>query len=155
LHHAKKRWFCRLLISGHELDGEVYQSFRQYPAASNSDRLRELKSHGVETAINDFGNGYSSLNNLRRLPLEFLKIDKSLVSDADMAAESKAIIRAISAMVKSLGLKTIAGGVERPAQELILREMACEFGQGYPHAKPMAYGKLLEFRSSRALAETL
>ncbi|OQW72658.1 MAG: hypothetical protein BVN35_13355 [Proteobacteria bacterium ST_bin11] len=119
------------------------------------DVLRELKRHGVETAIDDFGTGYSSLNYLRRLPVEFLKIDKSFVSDADMAAESKTIIRAISAMAKSLGLKTIAEGVERPAQETILREMGCEFGQGYLYAKPMPYHKLVEFIRSRSLVETL
>jgi EAL domain-containing protein (putative c-di-GMP-specific phosphodiesterase class I) len=88
------------------------------------------------------------LNHLRRLPVEFLKIDKSFVADADEALESKTIIRAILAMAKSLGIKTIAEGIERPAQAVLLEELGCQIGQGYLYAKPLAYDKFLEFISS-------
>jgi diguanylate cyclase (GGDEF)-like protein len=64
--------------------------------------LNELKSYGIEAAIDDFGTGYSSLSLLRRLPVEYIKIDKSFVHDADTAQESATIILAISAMAKSL-----------------------------------------------------
>ncbi len=111
--------------------------------------LNALKSHGIETAIDDFGTGYSSLNYLRRLPVEYLKIDKSFVADADVAPESETIIRAISAMAKSLGLKTIAEGIERSAQEAILTQMGCEMGQGYFYSKPLPYDRLIALMKSK------
>ncbi|MDO8845626.1 MAG: EAL domain-containing protein [Methylicorpusculum sp.] len=74
--------------------------------------LNKLKRYGIYTASDDFGTGYSSLIYLRRLPVEFIKIDKSFVADADVVSESETIIRAISAMAKSLGFKPIAERVE-------------------------------------------
>ncbi|MDO8940822.1 MAG: EAL domain-containing protein [Methylicorpusculum sp.] len=74
--------------------------------------LNKLKRYSIDTASDDFGTGYSSLSYLRSLPVEFIKIDKSFVADADVVSESETIIRAISAMAKSLGFKTIAERVE-------------------------------------------
>lgn len=107
--------------------------------------LDQLKRHQIDIAIDDFGTGYSSLSHLRRLPVTFVKIDKSFVSDADEAHESQVIIRAILAMAKSLGIKVVAEGVERSAQDAMLQTMLCEFGQGYWYSRPVPYQQLLDY----------
>lgn len=112
--------------------------------------LSNLRGCGIDAAIDDFGTDYSSLNFLRRLPVEFLKIDKSFVADADLAGESETIIRAIAAMAHSLGLKTVAEGVERPEQEALLSRIGCDLVQGYRYSRPLPYDRLLEFMNSAA-----
>jgi diguanylate cyclase (GGDEF)-like protein/PAS domain S-box-containing protein len=114
--------------------------------------LQSLKNHGIEAAIDDFGTGYSSLNHLRRLPVEFLKIDKSFVADVDVSHESETIIRAILAMAKTLGIKTIAEGIERPTQRAIMKKLGCEIGQGYLYSKPLPYNEFLDFISSKSIS---
>lgn len=112
--------------------------------------LRNLRDCGIDAAIDDFGTGHSSLNILRRLPVEFLKIDKSFVADADLAGESETIIRAIAAMARSLGLKTVAEGVERPEQEALMRRIGCDLVQGYRYSRPLPYDRLREFMKTAA-----
>lgn len=135
-------------VGGHSLIIEITESMVIGNLEYVIRVLNELKSYGIDTAIDDFGTGYSSLSYLRRLPVEFIKIDKSFVADADVASESETIIRAISAMAKSLGLKTIAEGVETKAQEAMLKMIGCELGQGYLYAKPLPFEDLLAFLKS-------
>jgi EAL domain-containing protein (putative c-di-GMP-specific phosphodiesterase class I) len=92
--------------------------------------LEALRAHGVGAAIDDFGTGYSSLTYLRRLPVQCLKIDQSFVADADVSPESATIIRAITAMARSLGLRTVAEGIERRSQRDLLREVGLRRGAG-------------------------
>ena len=96
-----------------------------------------------EIAIDDFGTGYSSLTYLRRFPVDMIKIDKSFVADVDVSKESEAIMRAITAMANSLGLKTVAEGVERHPVHNV-REMGCDLGQGYWLARPEPLASLME-----------
>ena len=101
--------------------------------------LKGLRDLGCLVGLDDFGTGYSSLAYLRRLPIDFLKIDGSLVADIDTDHQSKAITQAILAMSKALGLYTIAEGVETDAQADALQAIGCELGQGYlfgPPAEP-------------------
>ncbi|MCF7989344.1 MAG: EAL domain-containing protein [Thiohalocapsa sp.] len=112
--------------------------------------LSRLKGHGVSAAIDDFGTGHSSLSLLRRLPVEFLKIDRSFVADADVSAEGESIVQAIAVMAKRLGLKIIAEGVERPEQEALLQQVGCDLAQGYWYAKPLPYEELLRFLNDRS-----
>lgn len=107
--------------------------------------LLALKELGVVAALDDFGTGYSSLSHLHRLPVEFLKIDKSFIADIDVDQDRKAIVRTILAMAKNLGMRTIAEGVERPAHQAILGEFGCDIGQGYLYSRPMPYQKLQAF----------
>lgn len=132
-------------LPGHALVVEVTESMVIGHMDNAVHVLNSLKAHGVEAAIDDFGTGYSSLSLLRRLPVEYIKIDKSFVTDADIAPESETIIRAISAMAKSLGLKLIAEGIERPEQEKILRKIGCEMGQGYLYSKALPVGDLVGY----------
>jgi diguanylate cyclase (GGDEF)-like protein/PAS domain S-box-containing protein len=113
--------------------------------------LQSLKTYGVEAAIDDFGTGYSSLNHLRRLPVEYIKIDKSFIADVDVSLESETIVRAIMAMAKTLGLKTIAEGIERPTQLALMQQHGCEIGQGYLYSKALPYKEFLDYISAKPI----
>jgi diguanylate cyclase (GGDEF)-like protein len=96
--------------------------------------LREL---GVELVIDDFGTGYSSLSYLRRFPVQGLKIDKSFVDGIGRNAQDDAIVEAITAFAKALGLAVTGEGVEERAQADRLRALGCDLAQGYHFSKPL------------------
>ncbi len=122
---------------------EVTESVAMGDMEHTAQVLEALRAHGVGAAIDDFGTGYSSLTYLRRLPVQCLKIDQSFVADADVSPESATIIRAITAMARSLGLRTVAEGIERRSQHDLLREVGCDVGQGYWFARPVPLAGLL------------
>ncbi len=100
--------------------------------------LRKLKEVGVSISVDDFGTGYSSLSHVKRLPVDSLKIDKSFVRDVASDPDAASIITAITSMARSLGLKTIAEGVETEEQRNILRLLRCDLGQGYHFGRAVA-----------------
>ena len=99
-------------------------------------RMRELKTLGVKFSLDDFGTCYSFLSYLKRLPIDQIKIDQSFVHDISVAPNDAAIVRAILAMSRSLGLDVIVEGVETPVQRDFLREKGCIAFQGYIFGKP-------------------
>lgn len=99
--------------------------------------LQRLRALGVRIAVDDFGTGYTSLGRLKKLPVDRLKIDRSFVHDLPADRGSAAIARAIIQMAHSLGLSTVAEGVETEAQRDWLREQGCEEQQGFLAARPM------------------
>jgi diguanylate cyclase (GGDEF)-like protein len=94
-------------------------------------QLQALSDMGVRVAVDDFGTGYSSLAYLHRLPLGILKIDRSFVSGLPDDPDSSTIVRSVISLAESLGLHTIAEGIETPEQAAVLRELGCNSGQGY------------------------
>jgi EAL domain-containing protein (putative c-di-GMP-specific phosphodiesterase class I) len=100
-------------------------------------RFEELRELGVQLAIDDFGTGYSSLNYLRHLPVGILKIDKSFVDGLTAGPTESAFGKLIIDFAHTLGLRTVAEGVEHPDQAVALRRLGCHLAQGYLFAKPL------------------
>lgn len=100
--------------------------------------ITEIRSWGVKTSLDDFGTGYSSLSHLQRLPFDYLKIDRSFVSELAESDDRQTIIRAILDLAKTMGISVIAEGIETDGQAETLRAMGCPQGQGYLYGKAMS-----------------
>jgi diguanylate cyclase (GGDEF)-like protein len=99
--------------------------------------LTELRRLGVRLALDDFGTGYSSLSYLQRLPVDILKIDRSFVAGVARSTEDSALARGILTLGQTLGLETVAEGIETAEQLAALRALGCQLGQGYLFARPL------------------
>ncbi|MDF2796243.1 MAG: bifunctional diguanylate cyclase/phosphodiesterase [Pseudomonas orientalis] len=116
---------------------EITENFIMSQAEEALTVLHQLKKLGVQLAIDDFGTGYSSLSYLKRLPLDFLKIDQSFVRGLPDDPHDAAIVRAIIALGHSMQFTIIAEGVENPAQQAFLAAEGCEQMQGYIVSLPL------------------
>lgn len=116
---------------------EITENFIMSQAEEALAVLHQLKRLGVQLAIDDFGTGYSSLSYLKRLPLDFLKIDQSFVRGLPDDPHDAAIVRAIIALGHSMQFTIIAEGVENPAQQAFLAAEGCEQMQGYIVSLPL------------------
>ena len=101
------------------------------------ERLRGLRSLGVKLALDDFGTGYSSLSYLRRLPLDTIKVDRSFVSGLGTDPADIPIVQAVISLAHGLGIDVVAEGIETEAQLALLRELACDRGQGFWFSRPL------------------
>jgi diguanylate cyclase (GGDEF)-like protein/PAS domain S-box-containing protein len=108
------------------------------------DNLVTLREMGIDIALDDFGTGYSSLALLWQLPVSCLKIDRRFVADLE-AEEATTVVETITALANSLGLRTVAEGVERPVEARRLTEMGCVLAQGWLYAKAMTPMQLTEW----------
>ncbi|MFS2179504.1 EAL domain-containing protein [Rhizobium pisi] len=106
--------------------------------------MRQIKALGVSIAIDDFGTGYSSLETLRSFPFDKIKLDKSFMAEVESSPQSKAIVRAILALGRSLEVPVLAEGVETQAQLDTLFEEQCDEAQGYLLGRPQAMGEAIE-----------
>ncbi|WP_160115576.1 EAL domain-containing protein [Marinobacterium lutimaris] len=99
-------------------------------------QLQQMKKLGIEVAIDDFGTGYSSLSYLKRMPIDYLKIDRSFVADIGQDTDDQTIVETVIVMAHALGLKVVAEGAENEQQVAFLRKNHCDLIQGYYYAKP-------------------
>ena len=107
------------------------------PLVKLMDTLTRFRIKGIGLAIDDFGTGYSSLMQLRQLPFTEVKIDQAFVADAPTSRDSRLIIHSVAELAKGLGLTTTAEGVETIEQLRIVRELGCDYVQGYLVSPPM------------------
>ena len=120
------------------LELEITESILMKNSAPDIEALQTLSRMGMRFAIDDFGTGYSSLTYLKRFPINVLKIDKAFVQDITVNVDDAAIVRAIITMAHSLGMKTVAEGVETREQLDYLRTQGCDFAQGFYFSPPLS-----------------
>jgi EAL domain-containing protein (putative c-di-GMP-specific phosphodiesterase class I) len=116
---------------------EMTESVLMNDTEENLAKLQQLKAIGVRLAIDDFGTGYSSLSYLRRFPVDTLKIDRSFVERVGEQTDDATLARTIVNLGQSLGMATVAEGIEQYTQFLALRRMGCELGQGFYFDRPL------------------
>lgn len=126
-------------IAPHTLKLEITESVAMENAEQTIEILNNLKQIGVQLSIDDFGTGYSSLNYLHRLPFDSLKIDRSFVYSVSEDGENSGILQTIILLAKNLKMKVIAEGIETETQLMLLRDLGCDYGQGYLLAKPQPH----------------
>ena len=116
---------------------EITESILMADPEQGRKELLQLKNMGFTLAIDDFGTGYSSLNYLKNLPVDILKIDQIFIKDMEQNSDDRALVKGIIALADSLGMKTIAEGVETEAQRDIVSGLGCNIIQGYLISKPV------------------
>ena len=112
--------------------------------------LHELKALRLTLALDDFGTGYSSLASLHLLPVDTVKIDRSFVSKADTSPHHRVLIEATVRVAGSLGMGTVAEGIETEAQAAVVRQLGCEKGQGYLFSRPLPAGDVAGWLAAAA-----
>jgi EAL domain-containing protein (putative c-di-GMP-specific phosphodiesterase class I) len=117
---------------------EVTETILADPKGGAAAALAALRLTGVRVALDDFGTGYSSISYLRELPVDVLKIDRSFVAGTYAGGPGNALLEAIVAMAKSLGLDVIPEGIEELDQLARLRAMGCHMGQGFLLSRPVS-----------------
>ena len=129
----------------HRLEIEITEQALVSDFAAAKHVINSLRNIGIKIALDDFGTGYSSLYYLAELPFDTIKIDRSLIATLHERDESRKIVTAIVGLGKSLGLSTIAEGVETARTVDLLREIGCRAAQGYYFGKPMPIAEAAAF----------
>jgi EAL domain-containing protein (putative c-di-GMP-specific phosphodiesterase class I) len=117
------------------------------------DVLQRIKAIGVNIALDDFGTGYSSLDTLRSFPFDKIKLDQSFISEAESSRQATAIIRAVLALGKSLGIPVLAEGIETEAQLTLLADEGCDEVQGYLLGRPAPLSQIVASGQLSLLAD--
>ena len=137
------------------LELEITESVLMRNADTTIMTLQALKSMRVKISVDDFGTGYSSLSYLRRFPIDILKIDKSFSCDVILDVEAAAIVQAIGALARGLGLVTVAEGVETTEQLDFFRRQHCDRVQGFLFSAPRSVADITEMLGARAAGQAL
>jgi diguanylate cyclase (GGDEF)-like protein/PAS domain S-box-containing protein len=122
-------------LDSHSLELEITEGVLMMGHGYIDDSLKRLSEAGIAISMDDFGTGYSSLSYLRQYPFDLLKIDRSFVDGVAEAGADRELVLATIAMAHALGLKVIAEGVETEAQRDALKQLQCDYAQGYLYGK--------------------
>lgn len=132
-------------LAARRLEVEITEGVLLEESEKTLQTLHRLRELGVRVSMDDFGTGYSSLSYLRSFPFDKIKIDRSFVKDLTGKPDGDAIIRAIAGLGKSLGMTTVAEGVETPEQMQRIRDEGCTDVQGYLISRPIPADDVLAF----------
>ncbi|EMI21700.1 protein containing Diguanylate phosphodiesterase, predicted [Rhodopirellula maiorica SM1] len=135
-------------VSPNQLNLEITESMIMDSPEQIVDCLSEIRNLGIRLHMDDFGTGHSSLSCLHRFPIDVLKIDRSFVSTMEVGDDYESIIHAIITLAHNLDTKVIAEGIETTRQLQQLRDLKCDFGQGYLYSKPEPIEDLQELLSA-------
>lgn len=114
------------------------------------ENINKLRAHGVQIALDDFGTGYTSIAQVMNLPVNLLKIDKSLIDEIESSQKKRNLVNSIISMGHIMNCEVISEGVENKQQLDILRTYDCDFIQGYVWSKPIEYNAALELSQGKA-----
>ncbi len=127
------------------IEVEITESLVMADDCDIAPKLRHLRALGMTIAVDDFGTGYSNLARLKTLPIDKVKIDRSLIADIGQSATSRTIVQAIISLVQGLGYVSVGEGVETDIQRDILTVMGCDIIQGYGIARPMEESAFIDW----------
>lgn len=136
-------------LRGEQVCVEITENTQPGEVGELAAALRALKALGITSAIDDLATGYSTLSRLRFLPVDIVKIDRSLVSGIDGDARAQAIVRALIQLAGDLGVGVVAEGVENVAEEAALVRLGCTRAQGHHLARPMSAPEVLTLLRDR------
>jgi len=128
---------------------EVTESTAMADGDTGFRALRDLSAEGLRVAIDDFGTGYSSLDQLRRMPVDVVKVDRSFVRAMSDDPTDRELVAAVVGMGQALNLVVVAEGIETQEQASMLRNLGCDYGQGFLFARPLPAEKLEELLAPR------
>lgn len=137
-------------ISPERIGLEVTETALMADLAQAQESVQLLKALGARIALDDFGTGYSSLSYVHRFPFDTIKIDRSFVSNIEATDASRAIVRSVVELCRSLDIGCLVEGIETPAQARVLLELGCTEMQGYFFGKPLLEEDVPDFLADRA-----
>lgn len=147
-----KLWLDHLTDVGLSAQGivvEITEGLLMEVNEEISNQLLTFKDYGIQIALDDFGTGYSSLSYLKKFDIDYIKIDQSFVRNLSQGSSDMALCEAIIEMAHKLQLKVIAEGVETQAQCDLLKQLGCDYAQGYLFSKPLPAEEFEMLLSSR------
>lgn len=140
-------YMTSLGLPGESIVVELTEGMLMDASPVTQDKLLAFRDAGIQVALDDFGTGYSSLAYLRKFDIDYLKIDQSFVRNLESSPDDLVLCETMVIMAHRLGLKVIAEGVETEGQRRLLREMGCDYGQGYLFSRPIPGGRMTELLS--------
>jgi diguanylate cyclase (GGDEF)-like protein/PAS domain S-box-containing protein len=159
--YSQPNWTRNLLNQANAQNGivvEVTEGLLLEASGQVFGWLEYYKQNNIQISLDDFGTGYSSLSYLKKFDMDFLKIDRSFVSNLETSQDDQALCYAIIAMAHSLGIKVIAEGIETEGQRDILLKAGCDFGQGYYYSKPVVakeFEAMVKLRNEKPALERI
>jgi EAL domain-containing protein (putative c-di-GMP-specific phosphodiesterase class I) len=142
-------------VPANQLNLEITETALAADAVAAAKAVSVLAAQGIAIAIDDFGRGYTSLSQLRTLPIAELKIDRSFVMELERDERDRAIVRSLLGLADGLGCRVTAEGVETPGTASWLAAAGCDCAQGFLFSKPLPYGELVNRHHPHADAENV
>lgn len=134
----------------HLLELEITETLAMHCSEEVIEAIAQLRADGATIAIDDFGTGYSNLARLRDLPVDRVKLDRSLIEHVATRAQARSIVHAVIGLIHGLGCEAVAEGIETEAQAEVLRIIGCDVVQGYAIAEPMDEDAFIAWASDSA-----